>query len=60
MDVSLQLAVRVYACSSVAFCSQSGYTEALCMFQEMKEHSLRCDELVYNTLMEGSGWDMVR
>lgn len=23
------------------------------MFQEMKEHSLRCDELVYNTLMEG-------
>ena len=43
-----------------AFCSQSGYTEALCMFQEMKEHSLRCDELVYNTLMEGSGWDMVR
>ena len=28
--------------------------EALCMFQEMKEHCLRCDELVYNTLMEGA------
>ena len=36
------------------------FTEALCMFQEMKEHSLQCDELVYNTLMEGSGWDMLR
>ena len=28
--------------------------QALCMFEGMKENSLRCDELVYNTLMEGT------
>ena len=28
--------------------------EALGVFQEMKEDSLPCDELVYNTLLEGS------
>ena len=58
--------VWLLAVSSSSLCLQhfaaraANYTEALCMFQEMKEHSLRCDELVYNTLMEGSGWDMVR
>ena len=28
-------------------------SQALCMFDDMKERRLRCDELVYNTLMEG-------
>ena len=28
--------------------------EALCIFQEMKDDSLPCDELVYNTFLEGS------
>ena len=28
--------------------------EALGIFQQMKEDSLPCDELVYNTLLEGS------
>lgn len=35
------------------YCQNGDLLKALCMFQEMKEHSLRCDELVYNTLMEG-------
>mmetsp|Transcript_2820 Transcript_2820/g.5910 ORF Transcript_2820/g.5910 Transcript_2820/m.5910 type:complete len:767 (-) Transcript_2820:139-2439(-) len=35
------------------YCQNGELLKALCMFDDMKERRLRCDELVYNTLMEG-------
>mmetsp|Transcript_2426 Transcript_2426/g.5760 ORF Transcript_2426/g.5760 Transcript_2426/m.5760 type:complete len:756 (-) Transcript_2426:139-2406(-) len=35
------------------YCQAAELNKALCMFDDMKDRSLRCDELVYNTLMEG-------
>ncbi|CAJ1361556.1 unnamed protein product [Effrenium voratum] len=35
------------------YCQNGELLKALCVFEEMKERKLRCDELVYNTLMEG-------
>ena len=52
-DIGLGLISSGYARVLKGYCQSRVLRKALCIFQEMKEDSLPCDQLVYTTLLEG-------
>ncbi|CAE7340941.1 unnamed protein product [Symbiodinium natans] len=55
MQTEIEIMPDLISYSTVlrGYCQNGELLKALCMFDDMKERRLRCDELVYNTLMEG-------
>ncbi|CAE7445202.1 unnamed protein product, partial [Symbiodinium pilosum] len=52
-EVDIEPDLISYSTVLKGYCQNGELLKALCMFDDMKERCLRCDELVYNTLMEG-------